>query len=61
MGRMRLIKHLQFIYGLLEGYTVYFTDCKQDLQPAWNTVWKVAQKTPQEGFPIYFFCVLRFY
>ena len=36
---------------------VYFTDYKQDLQPAWNIIWKAAQKTPQEGFPMYFLCI----
>ena len=29
-------------------------DRKQDLQPAWSTVWKAAQKTPRERFPMYF-------
>ena len=31
-----------------------FTDCKEDLRPAWGTVWKAAQKAPREGFPMYF-------
>jgi len=34
MGGTRLTEHLQFIYGPSEGRTVYFTDHKQDLQPA---------------------------
>jgi hypothetical protein len=54
MGRTRLTEHLRFIYGPLEGRTVYFTDRKQDLRPAWSTVCKAAQKTPQEGFSYVF-------
>jgi len=34
MGKTRLTEHLRFIFGPLEGYTVYFTDHKQDLRPA---------------------------
>jgi len=34
MGGTRLTEHLWFIYGPLEGRTVYFTDRKQDLRPA---------------------------
>ena len=47
-------KAVRFIYGLLEGRTVYFTDYKQDLRPAQSTIQKVAQRASQEGFPIYF-------
>ena len=47
-------KAIWFIYGLLEGRTVYFTDRKQDLRPAQSTIQKAAQRAPQEGFPIYF-------
>ena len=54
MGRVRLIEHLQFSYGLLKGHTVHFTDRKQDLRLAQSTVQKAAQKAPQEGFPMYF-------
>jgi len=43
---MRLIEHLQFIYGLLEGRTVHLTDCKEDLRSAKSTVWEAAQKAP---------------
>jgi hypothetical protein len=50
MGRTRLTEYLWFIYGPLEGRTVYFTDHKQDLRLAWSTVCKAAQKTPREGF-----------
>jgi hypothetical protein len=53
-------KTVRFIYGPLEGRTVYFSDRKQDLRPARSTVWKAAQETPREEFPMYFFCVLRF-
>jgi len=45
-------KAVRFIYSPSEGHTVYFTDRKQDLRPAWNTIWKAAQKTPQEEFPM---------
>jgi len=61
MGGTRLTEYLRFIYGLSEGCTVYLTDCKEDLRLAKSTVWKAAQKAPQEGFPMYFFCILRFY
>jgi hypothetical protein len=47
MGRMRLMEYLQFVYGPLEGHMVHLTDRKQDLWPAWSTVWKAAQKAPQ--------------
>ena len=33
---------------------VYFVDRKQDLRPAWSTVWKAAQTAPRGGFPMYF-------
>ena len=54
MGRARLTKYLWFNYGLLKGRIVHFTDRKQDLRPDQSTIWKVTQKAPQEGFPIYF-------
>ena len=54
MGRARLTEHLRFIYGPLEGRTVYFTDRKQDLQPVRSTVQKAAQTVPRGGFPMYF-------
>src|SRR6266700_1257396 len=41
-------------YGPLEGRTVHFTGRKQDLRPAWSTIWKATQKVPREGFPMYF-------
>jgi len=54
MGRARLTEHLRFSYGPSEDRIVHFTDRKQDLRPAWSTVWKAAQRAPQEGFPMYF-------
>ena len=61
MGKIRLIEYLWFIYGLLEGYMVYFMDCKQDLRLAWSTVWKAAQKTPWEGFSMHFLFFFFFF
>ena len=59
------MEYLWFVYGPLEGRTVHctvhFTDRKQDLRPAWSTVWKATQKVPREEFPMYFLCVLWFY
>jgi len=46
MGGIRLTEHLRNAYGPLKGRTIYFTDRKQDLRPAWGTVWKAAQKAP---------------
>ena len=46
MGKTRLMEYLWFIYGPLEGHMVYFADYKQDLQLAWSTICKAAQKTP---------------
>ena len=62
MCKTRLIKHLQFIYGMLEGHTVYFMDRKQDLRPAQSTVWKASQKTSggtSYVFPLCFTVLLR--
>ena len=60
MGRMRLTEYLCLVYGPSEGRTVYFTDRKQDLRPAWSTIQKAAQKAPQEGFPMYFLLYFTF-
>ena len=54
MGRARLTEHLRFIYGPLKGRTVHLTDRKQGLRPTQSTIWKAAQKTLREGFPMYF-------
>ena len=35
-------KAVRYIYGPLKGRTAYLTDRKQDLQPVWSIVWKVA-------------------
>jgi hypothetical protein len=51
-------KALRFIYGPSEGRTVHFTDRKQDLRPAWSTVWKATQKVPREG--IFYIFLLHF-
>ena len=48
------MEYLQYNYGPLKGRTVHFTDRKQDLRPAWSTVWKAAQTAPWGGFPMYF-------
>ena len=60
MGKIKLMEYLYLVYSPLEGRTVYFTNRKQDLRPAWSTIQKVAQKAPQEGFPIYFLLYFTF-